>query len=90
MPPGRGVRRAGVAVGCPFPPPYKAKQTPGRPGNAKWPHRFAGGMYAAPTHGPNAVAMQKRQSKANVRGPPRQFSNPVARRATPQFFIFIF
>ena len=37
--------------------------------NGRRGHRFAGGIYAAPTHSPNAITTEKRYRKANVRGP---------------------
>ena len=70
------------------------------------PHRFAGGMYAAPTHGPNAVATQKRYHGANDHGGvktppykvnqtpdrPANFQNPSrgARHHNFSFLIFNF
>ena len=50
-------------------PHYNTKQTACTPINTQRPHRFAGGMYAAPTHGPNAVATQKPCYEANGHGP---------------------
>ena len=37
--------------------------------NRRHGHRFAGGIYAAPTHGPNAVTTQNRYRGANGHGP---------------------
>ena len=87
-------------------PPYIARQTPDRPGNDQRPHRFAGGIYAAPTHRPNAVTSKKRYTYGpyacgpyNARvyamhpanaAPFALFFQTVARRAAPPFFIFIF
>ena len=45
-------------------PPYNTKRTPRLPGNGQRRTVSAGGMYAAPTHRPNAVAAQKRDHKA--------------------------
>ena len=41
-------------------PSYNTKQTPNRPGNGQCRTVSAGGIYAAPTHGPNAVTTKKR------------------------------
>ena len=77
MPPGRGALYAGFAgkpAVCPGlyggvkTPPCKARETSYSPGNAQHPHRFAGGIYAAPTHGPNAIATKKRYCGADVHG----------------------
>ena len=38
--------------------------------NPAWGIPLPGGMYAAPTHGPNAATTKKRQCKANGHGPP--------------------
>ena len=41
-------------------PPYNTRQTPCHPGNGRCRTVSAGGMVAAPTHGPNAVTTKKR------------------------------
>ena len=48
--------------------PLQCKPNNRRPVNTCHPYRFAGGMYAAPTHRPNAVAIQKRFRGANGHG----------------------
>ena len=50
-------------------PPYKPAGTGNQPGTPRDRVPLPGGMYAAPTHKPNAIVTKKRQRKADVRGP---------------------
>ena len=69
MPPGRGVRHAGFPGKPPVPAAlqYKANAIPA-PATSNVRGVSAGGMYAAPTHGPNANATKKGSGKAAAHG----------------------
>ena len=70
MPPGRGAPRAGFPVRCPF--PLQCEINNAQTINGRRGQRFAGGIYAAPTHRPNAVASQKTLLWGGLRGGGRE------------------
>ena len=64
-------------------PPYNTKQTSCRPGNVQRRGVSAGGIYAAPTHRPNAAATKKRCGETNVAGRIHAAPTRQGKRHTP-------